>query len=449
MNLDDLRTVVGPANVLVDDDLRAGFEVDWTRRFSGRSFAVVRPADVEEVARLMEWCARERVGVIPQGGNTGLVGGSVPVGQQATCIVLSLQRLNQIFGIDLLAGNADVGAGVTLGDLETRLLGTGWEFGVDLSARSSATLGGMVATNAGGTRVMRDGTMRTNLLGAQAVLADASVVSHMSGLVKDNTGYDWPGLLCGSEGTLGVITRCLLRLVPARPDRVAVAVQCATWADAVLLAGTVRRQVPGIEVIEAVDAAGVRCAASELGIEAPVAASGVTLLLVWAGVGEPPPELVDAVADHPHVVGPPRALLAVRDRQSEAIARRGIPHKFDVSVPLAKIADFVHEVESSIDSGLELFVFGHLGDGNLHVNVVGAQPDDDAIDARILAAVARANGSISAEHGIGRAKAPWLHLTRSSADIALMRRIKAALDPDNLLNPGVLFPIDPGRSAPT
>ena len=442
MNLDALRAVVGPSNVLADDDQRNGYEIDWTRRFAGRCDAVVRPASSIEVQRVLEWCSTNRVPVVPQGGNTGLVGGGVPDGAAGERIVLSTRRLDGIRELDGVGGSVVVEAGTTLQALEDHLLGSGWEFGVDLSARGSATLGGMVATNAGGTRVLRDGTMRTNLLGAEAVLADGSLVSHLSGLVKDNTGYDWPGLLCGSEGTLGVITAVRLRLVPHRPDRVCVAVRCDGWADAVSLASEVRRSVDGIEVIEAIDAEGARAVVAELGVRTPFVDAAVTLWFVWAGEGDPPRSLSNLVAGHEHVVGPAAELLAARDRQSEAIAARGIPHKMDVTVPIRSLAPFVDEIAERVrnaDPRSTLFVFGHLGDGNLHVNVIGPDPDDDRIDDIVLQTVARNGGSISAEHGIGRAKAPWLGLSRGEEELRMMRAIKRALDPLNILNPGVLL----------
>jgi len=434
-----LRAAVGPEHVLTEPGLRASYETDWTRRFGGRSLAVVRPGSTTEVQAVVRHCIDHRVSLVPQGGNTGLVGGSVPGAEGDAPVVLSMQRLRSIRDIDLTAGQATVEAGVTLESLEQALLGSGWEFGVDLGARASATIGGMVATNAGGTRVLRHGSMRANVLGVEAVLGTGETVSHLSGLVKDNTGYDLPGLLCGSEGTLGVVAAARLRLVPERPDRLCVAIACTDWADAVMLSSRARREIEGLDGLEAIDAAGADVAASALGVTAPLRHRGITLFVVWAGRGEPPDTLGSLVAGRTTAVGPPRSILEVRERQTEAIARTGIPHKFDVTLPLASLAAFTESVQDAVPTGAALYLFGHLGDGNLHVNIVGPAPDDHTVDDVVLQTVARFGGSVSAEHGIGRAKAPWLHLSRSASEIETMRALKRALDPVGIMNPGVLL----------
>jgi FAD/FMN-containing dehydrogenase len=437
----DLERVVGPEHVLTEPDLRAGYEIDWTRRFSGSALAVVRPADTAQTARVVETCARHRVPMIPQGGNTGLVGGGVPALSGPRPIVVSTSRLTAIEPIDSLGGQITVGAGVTLAALESVLLGSGRQFGVDLAARASATLGGMAATNAGGTRVVRYGTMRSNVVGLESVLPDGRILAHLGGLAKDNTGYHLTSLFTGSEGTLGIITRLRLGLVPHWPDTWAVAVACASWADALVLSGEVRRHVHGVEVLEAVDRAGVDTARDVLGLSDPLPGAAVTLVIVWAGHGQPHDSLGRLVGDRPHVVGPPRRLLEIRDRQSEAIARLGIPHKFDVSLPVQGLVDFTERAPRLLGGGARSFIFGHLGDGNLHLNVVGPPPDDEGVDAAIYELVASLGGSISAEHGIGRAKASWLPMARSAVEIDTMRRIKESVDPLSLMNPGVIFPV--------
>ncbi len=437
---DALSAIVGAAHVLTADDLRAGYEVDWTRRFVGRCDAVVRPGSTEEVATLLAWCEARGVPVTTQGGNTGLVGGSVPADGG---IVLSTQRLNRIGPLDPTSGQITVGAGVTLAALEAATARSRWEPGVDLGARDSATIGGMVATNAGGTRVLRHGMMRRNVVGVEAVLADGTVLGHLAGLEKDNTGYDLAGLLCGSEGTLAVVTAARLRLVPRQPDRVAVWVAAASWHEATDLSTTLRLDVAGLDSLEAAGASCLRLVERSLGLpplfpEAPP----VAVLAVWAGRGESPPELAAAIGTRDHVVasdpGGVRRLWEHRERITEAITAVGIPHKLDVTLPLAEVPAFAAEVRAEL-AGLEVHLFGHLGDGNLHVNVLGADPDDESVDEQVLALVAAHGGSISAEHGIGRAKRRWLHLSRTPAEIATFRRVKRALDPEGILNPGVLL----------
>ncbi len=450
--LDELRAVVGEQNVIVDPDVTASYARDWTGRYQGEASVVVRPRSTAEVAGVVRRCHDHRIAIVPQGGNTGLVGGAVPDAGQ---IVLSTQRLAAIRAIDLDAGQATVEAGVPLAALGAALQATGWEFGVDLGARDTATIGGMVATNAGGIRVLRYGSMRANVVGLEAVLGDGSVVSRLGGLLKDNTGYDLAGLLCGSEGTLGIITAARLRLVPAWPDRLTVWVRCDSWHDAQALAATVRREIEGIDGLEAVDAAGLALAQEVLGIDDPLGpheplgsrgADAVGLIVEWAGRGAPDARLAELIGDRPHAVAEDRAgaarLWAARERQAECIAMIGIPHKLDVTVPVERLAEFAAAVRAAIATRVpsaRLFLFGHVGDGNLHVNVVGPAADDLTVDDVVLRIVAGMDGSISAEHGIGRAKAGWLHLCRSPEELAAFRAVKRALDPQGILNPGVLL----------
>lgn len=449
--VDALHAIVGTAGVLVDDDVRAGYEIDWTRRFHGRCDAVVRPATTEQVSQVLACCAERGIAVVPQGGNTGLVGGSVPPPVcERPVVVLSTTRLTSIGELEPVAGQITLGAGVTLAALEAAVVGSPWAVGVDLGARASATIGGMVATNAGGTRVLRHGMMRHNLLGLEAVLSDGTVLGHLSGLTKDNTGYDLAALLCGSEGTLAVITAVRLRLVPAVQDSVVAWVACDGWADAVSVSTAARLGLDGLDGLEAVDRASQLVTRDALRLESPLANGphGVALL-VWL---EDPTDatladLAEIVDERPHAIGMDtaraRQLWERRDRVTEAIALIGVPHKLDVSIPVASIAAFCEEVPRSIEAaspGAVVYVFGHLGDGNLHVNVVGPDPGDDAVDDAVLQLVARYGGSISAEHGIGRAKQRWLHLSRTDAELAAFRAIKSALDPTSTLNPGVILP---------
>jgi FAD/FMN-containing dehydrogenase len=440
--VEGLRHLVGADTVVDDREVMSSFEIDWTGRFEGRAACVVRPGSLDDVNRIVTWCRDVGVPLVPQGGNTGLVGGSVP-DATARSVVLSTRRLDRLRDVDLTAGQVTVEAGVTLAQLDAALVGSGWEFGVDLGARDSATLGGMAATNAGGLRVLRHGTMRANVVGVEAVLGTGAQVSHLDGLVKDNTGYDLAGLLCGSEGTLGVITALRLRLVPRWPDRCALWVACRNWEDAVALATRARLEIDGLDGLEAVDAAGLTVVQGELALP-PLfdPTPDVALLVVWAGRGDPPDALGSLVAEHDHVVaqdGPAwRALWAYRERVTEAIARRGVPKKFDVTLPLARLTEFTRRVPDVVD-GHSVILFGHLGDGNLHVNLPEADDTHVTLDDSVLRLVAECGGSISAEHGIGRHKAPWLHLNRSDAERDTFRALKAALDPAGVMNPGVLF----------
>jgi FAD/FMN-containing dehydrogenase len=295
--------------------------------------------------------------------------------------------------------------------------------------------------------------MRAQVLGIEAVLGTGAVVRHLGGLVKDNTGYDLAGLLVGSEGTLGIVTAVRLRLVPAPPDRVVVLAGVPTVAEAMAVVAELRATVDGLDAIEAILGDGLDLVCGELRLSRPYTETAdVALLAEWAGRGEPPDTFAKALAPYPSAAATDPAgrarLWRYREEFAVAIARLGVPHKLDVTIPAASVAAFVAAlpaVVAGVASGGRLHLFGHLGDGNLHVNVTGVDPDDEAVDDAVLRLVAGFSGSISAEHGVGRAKAPWLHLSRSAAERAAYAAIKQALDPAEILNPGVLLtaPTDP------
>lgn len=443
-----LAELVGPAHVLTDPDLRASAEVDWTGRWRGSCRAVVRPGSTTEVAAVVRACAMAGAPIVPQGGNTGLVGGSVPVGVPGA-VVLSSRRLTALSPVDA-AGTVVAGAGATLAAVQAHARAAGWEFGLDFASRDTATVGGAVATDAGGLRVLRWGPARAQVVGVEAVLASGAVLSRVDGPVKDSTGYDLSGLLCGSEGTLGVLTRMRLRLVPPLPAERAVAL---VGVDAVSAAGALlasaRRGLPGLAAAELIGASALSLAVG-LGMPAPLTGAWPAyVLLEVAGAGA-----LDALAGALAADGVGDAVLAgdatgrarlwrYREELATAVAAAGVPVKLDVSLPapaLAAVWDALPTTVSAVAPGAQVVLFGHLAEANLHVNVLAVPPDREAVVTdSVLRLVAAAGGSISAEHGIGRAKARWLGLTRSEAEVAAMRAVKAALDPAGLLNPGVLL----------
>jgi FAD/FMN-containing dehydrogenase len=311
----------------------------------------------------------------------------------------------------------------------------------------------MIATNAGGINVVRHGTMRAQVMGVEAVLGDGSVISHLAGLPKDNTGYDLAGLLTGSEGTLGIVTAARLRLVPRLDHRVTAGLGFAGIAEAVAAVASLRSSLPSLEALELVLADGVALVSSTLGLEPPQVLRAPAALIVEAAAASDPLEQLAAAVARLDLVGEPavattpdqrRRLWQVREGFADAINRLGPPVKLDVSVPLAGMAAFVAELPGVLPAGLGLVVFGHLGDGNLHVNVTGVPVGDvervRSVEQAVLEAVVAAGGSISAEHGIGTAKARYLHLCRSPAEIRAFRAIKAALDPYGILNPHAVLP---------
>lgn len=439
--------MVGARHVLADADLRAGYERDWTGRFVGSTPCVVRPASAVEVADVLGVCVRHGVAVVPQGGNTGLVGGSVPLGRE---VVVSLRRIDAIGEADRLARQVTVGAGATLGAVQDSLDGSGLALGVDLAARDSATIGGMVATNAGGIHVVRHGSMRSQVVGVEAVLGDGRIIEHLAGLEKDNTGYDLAALLCGSEGTLGIITRVRLRLVNPPAERTLAMIGCASSAAAVETAAAAR-SVAGINAIEAVWAPTAQVVADHLDTDPPIDAA-VLVLVEVGGDDDPTTPLAEALESLPGVVddalvatGPAGQLNLWRFREAatESLAAAGVDVKLDVTLPAGELAGFADDVGplvSSVDPGAATYLFGHLGDGNLHVNVRSLSAPLTEIEDRVLTEVAARGGSISAEHGIGTAKRAWLGLMRSDDELSAFRSLRDAFDPNGVLNPQVLLP---------
>ena len=447
--LDDLRAAVGDEHVLVDADVTASYERDWTGRFGARAACVVRPADTGQVAAVLRACAGAGVPVVVQGGNTGLVGGGVPAGGE---VLLSLTRLTELGEVDVAGGQVTAGAGVTLSALQAHARAAGLDFGVDLAARDSATVGGLVATNAGGIRVLRYGSMRAQLLGAEAVLADGSVVSRMAGLLKDGTGYDLVSLLAGSEGTLGVVTRARLRLVPRLTSRCVALLALPDANSALGVLPGLRARLPHLSAAELVFADGVALVRKHSHLPAPFPDEHPAyLLLECADSSDPTDALVDAVGEADGLLDATvatdaagqRALWAYREQHAEAISAEGLPVKLDVSVPTRRLPELVAGLEPTVAGvapDARTIVFGHVNEGNLHVNVLDAGELDEQVTDAVLRLVAALDGSISSEHGVGRAKTAWLSLSRSESEIAAMRAIKGALDPHGVLNPGVLLP---------
>jgi FAD/FMN-containing dehydrogenase len=449
----DLSAALGAAHVLTDPELVAGYTTDWTRRYAGTAECVVRPGTTAEVTDVVRVCARHQVPVVPQGGNTGLVGASVPA---KGGVVLSTRRLRRLDPVDTLAGQVTAGAGVTIAELRAHAAAAGLEYGVSLASRESATVGGTIATNAGGVHTLRYGGTRAQLLGLEAVLADGRVISRLGGVETDNSGYDLTQLLAGSEGTLAVITAARLRLRPVEPLAVTVLAGLDGIEAAVAAQAEIRARVPGVRAAEYFEAAGLELVLAHTGLPAPLPRAYPSYLL--AEVGGPAgdaerlaeiPLLADAAVAVDRAGS--AALWAYRERHTESISAAGIPHKLDIAVPLARLAAFRGALDGVIAdadgpsgatpgrAAAAAIVFGHIGVGNLHVNVLGPAPGDQAVDEAVLRLAAAHGGTISAEHGIGRAKVSVAGLNRTPEERSVMRAIKTALDPSGLFNPGVLF----------
>ncbi len=442
-----LTAAVGAAHVLTDPDLRAPYERDWTGRFGGEARLVVRPGDTAEVVAAVRACAAAGAAIVPQGGNTGLVGAGVPRGGE---VVLSLARLTEVGPVDAALGQVTAGAGVTLGALQAACRAAGQDAGLDWSARDSATVGGAVACDGGGARALRHGTARARVAGLEAVLADGSVVSRLAGLTKDNAGLDVPALLVGSEGTLGVITAVRWRTIAPLPARVAALVPVASAGAAAELLAALRAEAPSLDSCEFFLDDGLELVLAHQRRSAPVRERAPVYVLAECAARTDPTEELAAALER---AGVEDAIVAddttsrdglwrLREGHTEAVNAAGVPHKLDVGVPLDRLGAFLDAVPGTVARavpGTRTILFGHLGDGNVHVNVLGADPADERVDDAVLELVVGLGGTISAEHGVGVAKARWLERARGAGEVAAMRAIKRALDPAGLLNPGAVL----------
>jgi FAD/FMN-containing dehydrogenase len=439
-----LRLIVGGNNVLAED--LASYGTDWTGRFIGSPSLVVRPGSTSEVSQVMQLCSKHNVAVVPQGGNTGLVGGTLADDGQ---IILSTSRINGIGPVDAVSQQISVGAGVTVEQVQEAAKQFGLRYAVDFGARGSATIGGTIATNAGGINVLRYGSTRQQLVGVEAVLPNGDVFEHMTGLLKDNTGYDLASLLCGSEGTLGIVTAARLRLVPRRTRRVTVLLGCNSTEEVVEIVQGMRQHFDSLDAAELFYADGANLVAEAFNVAIPFAAP-VYLLVEFSADLDLASDIerhlaqsnfagLSAVAQDD--VGRAR-LWRLREEHTAAISTNGVPHKFDVTVAVSDLPEFIVKTRQRIsetNADWTVFIFGHAADGNMHVNVLGPSATDELVDEVVLQVVAEFKGSISAEHGIGSAKKKWLSLSRSQNEIAMMKAIKGAIDPQGMMNPNTLF----------
>jgi FAD/FMN-containing dehydrogenase len=419
--IDDLRQVVGEAHVLTEPDMTAGYVRDWTGRWTGATRAVVRPGSVEEVQDLVRICQETGTPLVPQGGNTGLVGGSIPHRGE---VLVSLRRLDSLSPVDAATRSVIAGAGVTLGALQAHARASGLAYGVDLASRDTATVGGTIATNAGGPYVVSRGDTRRQVLGLEVVLAEGSVFSSIEALPKLSQGPDHLGTMIGSEGTLGVITSARLRLVPPfHAGSTVVLVGVERLAEGVPLIA------PGVHAIEFFDRTCLEAVVEHHGLAYPMAADFPFYVLIEAA--EPP----DLEVEAPAVVD--RGLWLYRESITETINQIGVPVKLDVAVPLRSLDEFATSLRR-LGTGEQVFLYGHLAEGNFHVNVVGATDPERVVD-EVLGLVVSLGGAIASEHGIGIAKTGWWRKSTDRASIDLARRVKTAMDPSSILNPSVFW----------
>ncbi len=473
--LERLRQIVGADHVLTDPARTAPFFQDWRGRYQGDALCVVRPGSTDEVARLICVCAAEGIAIVPQGGNTGLVGGGVPsAGAGGACaeLLLSLGRINRIRSIDPDNNTLTVEAGCTLQQVQEAAIEAGRLFPLSLASEGTATLGGNLSTNAGGVQVLRYGTMRDLVLGLEVVLPDGRVWEGLRGLRKDNTGYDLKQLFIGAEGTLGVITAATLKLFALPQARATAWIAVKHPAQAVSLLNHLRQSFgERITAFEIANAAAIELVLRHIpGTKPPFDQRydwQVLLQLDEVRNGEQAePSLsesltcflaqkstqglfLDAVIAHTEAQA--RAFWKLRESISEAQKIEGLSIKHDISVPISRIAEFIKQTDSTLNAayeGLRIVCFGHIGDGNLHYNPSKSLSQDNAdfiaatptVNRIVHDQVHALGGSISAEHGLGQLKRTEIIRYKSEVELDLMRTLKQALDPQGLMNPGKLLP---------
>ncbi|MFI4935910.1 MAG: FAD-binding oxidoreductase [Caulobacterales bacterium] len=457
-----LKAVLGEGGWSQDPERLAPKLVEWRDRWSGTTPLLVLPRTTAEVAAVVGLCAESGTAITPQGGNTGLVGGQIPAGE----ILLSLERMRAVREVETRDDVLIVEAGVTLAAAHEAALAANRRFPLSLASEGSATIGGLVSTNAGGTAVLRYGTMRELVLGLEAVLPNGEVWNGLKRLRKDNTGYDLKQLLIGAEGTLGVVTAAALKLFPRLASRAVAIVGVESPAAAVSLLALAKDETGGaVESFELIGALGMALAVKHFpGARAPLQGEHPWFVLIEIASGEPGAaesgmeRLLEAGLERELVRDAAiaqteqqaKAFWALRENQSAAQKPEGPAWKHDISVPVSRIAEFIERASQTLTErypGVRVDAFGHVGDGNIHYDILGAEGGDPAQHTArrdeaahiVHELVVGLAGSISAEHGLGTMKTAEALAYKSPVEVAALRAIRAALDPGRIMNPRVLF----------
>lgn len=460
--LDAIRAVVGAKGV-VEGDEQAPFLTEWRGRWPGRASMIVAPASTQEVADVVRVCAANNIAVTPQGGNTGLVGGQIPFGDE---ILLSLKRMRAIRDLSPLNNTMTVDAGVTLADAQAAAEEAGRLFPLSIGSEGTCQIGGVISTNAGGVNVLRYGNARDLVLGLEAVTADGEIWNGLRRLRKNNTGYDLKQLLIGGEGTLGVITGAVLKLFPRPQETTTVFAGCATPADAVALLSHAQGATGGAATsFELIPRLGIECVLKHIpDTRDPLAEPHPWCVLMEFSAGaasglRAATEAMLASALEANIIAD--AVIAdsdahaqmfwrVRHSLSEALNGEGKGARLDVSVATSDIPAFLAKADAAtarVSPGSRIVAFGHIGDGNIHYDVIppeGAAKDalDDSrsdIEAAVYDVIDAFDGSISAEHGVGRARRNAMRQRKSALELDMMRAVKNALDPQGIMNPGKML----------
>jgi FAD/FMN-containing dehydrogenase len=457
-----LKAVLGEGGWSDDPARLAPKLIEWRDRWSGTTPLLVLPRSTAEVSAIVGICAASEVAITPQGGNTGLVGGQIPQGE----ILLSLERMNRVRDVEPFDDVIVAEAGVTLAAVHEAALAAGRRFPLSVASEGSATIGGLVSTNAGGTQVLRYGTMREQVLGLEAVLPNGEIWNGLKRLRKDNTGYDLKQLLIGGEGTLGVVTAASLKLYPILPSRAVAFVGLRSPQDAIRLLAQGKSVTGGaLEAFELISRVGMDLVFKNIpGQREPMESRHAWYVLIETASGEPgaaeaamerllagalEADLIqDAVIAQTDSQA--KALWALRENQSSAQKAEGAAWKHDVSVPVSRIADFITSATTKLETrwpDVIVTAFGHVGDGNVHFDVLARPGTDQAVHVSwrdegahiVHDIIASMEGSISAEHGLGTMKSLEAQAYKSPVEIAAHRAIRAALDPKRIMNPRVFF----------
>jgi FAD/FMN-containing dehydrogenase len=455
--LDRLAAIVGSPHVIADRDSMTDYLVEPRGKWPGSAHAIIRPGSTAEVSAVLRLCQETATAVVPQGGNTGLVGGQMPMDRE---IVLSLRRLDRVRAVEPMSNSIIVEAGVTLARVRDEAEAVDRMFPLSLASEGSCTIGGNLATNAGGTAVLAYGNARDLVLGLEVVLADGRVLRGLNTLRKDNTGYDLKHLFMGSEGTLGVITAAALKLWPRPLDEAAAFVGLRTPAEALDLLALAQKQAQ-VTSFELIPRIGIEFTTKHAGARDPLTehhpwyvlldAASSTVGGAAADIGNVLEEAFerDLIGDATvsASIDQRRAFWRLRESLSDVQRLEGGSIKHDIAVPLSAIPTFLAEADAAVERlipGVRVVAFGHVGDGNLHYNLSQPLGADQAsflgrweeVNAVVHGIVTRLGGSISAEHGIGQSKRDLLPEVKDPTALALMHTIKQALDPKGILNPG-------------
>lgn len=454
LDIEEFQSIL-EGRLLTDTSEVEPYNVDWLRIVRGQSKVVLRPKSTDEVSRILAHCNKRRLAIVPQGGNTGLVGGSVPVFDE---IILSMSLMNRIITLNEVAGILVCQSGCILENLDDLLAEKGLMMPLDLGAKGSCHIGGNASTNAGGLRLLRYGSLHGSILGLEVVLADGTVLDCLSTMRKDNTGYDLKQLFIGAEGTLGVVTAVSI-LTPPRPKCVNVALMgCVDFSQVQNVYLTAKKYLGEIlSAVEFFDEGSSQLVKRQLGLQNPLEASPFYVLIETSGSNEKhDQEKLDSCLEYllSHKIIEDgtvatdqtkiKLLWGLRENISEALVKDGVTYKYDISLPLEYLYDLVEIMQHRLKGVAKYAIgYGHVGDGNLHLNIVGETHSNELlneIEPFVFEWTAQHKGSISAEHGLGFKKAKYIHYSKTPEAVQLMTKLKSLFDPKGILNPYKMLP---------